>query len=278
MPYTICLDPGHGPGTVNGSPDGTYMEREFTWDMYRRISALLKQRGFTVVVTRAENQKPSLTERANVSNRARADLFLSLHSDAAGASGWSTAKGLTVLTSAGLETAPRNVAANALLTSFQNAGVYTRRLTYAPKLTVLAQTAAPACLIEYGFHTNQEDVSRLKDSGYRHTLAQATVNGVCSYFGVKTDKPTTGDRDVTATMRGECEMTEEQIQVLIQKALKVQESQVWNTLAEVPDWGKSTVEKLLKCKVISGTGEGIELSYEQLRLLVMNDRMGLYGS
>ena len=81
----VCLDPGHGPGCVNGSPDGSYKEYEFAWDMAQRVRRLLEQRGVKVVMTKTESEYPGLTTRANVPNRAGADLFLSLHSNATGA-------------------------------------------------------------------------------------------------------------------------------------------------------------------------------------------------
>ena len=87
---TVCLDPGHGPGCVNGAPDGSYQEREFTWDMYRRIAPLLERQGVRALCTRTEDSDPSLTERAGVSNRAGADCYVSLHSNAAGTTGGMT--------------------------------------------------------------------------------------------------------------------------------------------------------------------------------------------
>ena len=52
------------------------------------------------------------------------------------------------------------------------------------ELTVLAKTDAPACLIEYGFHTNKTDVEYLKDTKYRDKLAEATAKGICDWLGV----------------------------------------------------------------------------------------------
>ena len=49
---------------------------------------------------------------------------------------------------------------------------------------MLAKTAAPACLIEYGFHTSKEDAALLKESAYRDKLARVTAHGVCDYLGV----------------------------------------------------------------------------------------------
>lgn len=182
----VCLDPGHGPDTVNGSPDGSYKEKEFTWDLYERLRALLEDQGVEVVCTRTEDAKPSLTARAEVSNAAGADCFVSLHTNAAGDGGWYDARGLEIYTSSGPMTAPRNVLATDLVNQFYAAGVILRStpIVHRMDLTVLTKTDAPAVLIEYGFHTNREDVALLSDSAYRDTLALATAKGVCAWLGV----------------------------------------------------------------------------------------------
>ena len=187
---TVCLDPGHGPGCVNGAPDGSYKEQEFTWDMYTRIAPLLERHGMHVICTRTEDSDPSLTERASVSNRAGADCYVSLHSNAAGNGGWYDASGLEIYTSQGPMTARRNVLATALVDAFRAAGVALRSSPIKHQMyTVLAKTGAPACLIEYGFHTSREDVALLKDSAYRDKLAQATARGICAWLGVAWQEP-----------------------------------------------------------------------------------------
>lgn len=187
---TVCLDPGHGPGCVNGAPDGSYKEHEFTWDMYTRISPLLEAHGVHTICTRTEDSSPSLTERAGVSNRAGADCYVSLHSNAAGNDGWYDASGLEIYTSAGPETAQRNILASDLVNAFHAAGVSLRSTPIKHQMyTVLAKTDAPACLIEYGFHTSKEDVEKLKDSDYRDKLAEATARGLCAWLGVAWQEP-----------------------------------------------------------------------------------------
>jgi N-acetylmuramoyl-L-alanine amidase len=193
--YTVCLDPGHGPDTVNGSPDGSYKEREFAWDMYTRIRPLLERHGVNVICTRTEDTKPSLTARCEVSNKAGADLFVSLHSNADGGSGWGTARGLLVYTSSGPMTAKRNVAATAIVNRAHEAGVrlHGSGVAHQIEYTVLAKTDAPAVLIEYGFHTNQEDIGLLKDISYRDKLAEATAKGVCDFLGIDWTAESGGD-------------------------------------------------------------------------------------
>ena len=190
--HTVCLDPGHGPGNVNGSPDGTYKEWEFTWDIAQRVKPLLEAQGVGVVLTKTADNYPSLTERAATSNKAQPDCFVSIHTNAAGEGGWSSASGLEIYTSAGPMTAQRNVLASGLVNAFHAAGVTLRSEPIKHEMyTVLAKTDAPACLIEYGFHTNKADVEYLKDTKYRDKLAEATAKGICTYLNVnwKKDEP-----------------------------------------------------------------------------------------
>ena len=183
--HTVCLDPGHGPGNVNGSPDGTYKEWEFTWDMAQRVKPLLEAQGVGVVLTKTADNYPSLTERANISNKAKPDCFVSIHTNAYGEGGWSSASGLEIYTSAGPMTAQRNVLASELVNTFHAAGVSLRNEPIKHEMyTVLAKTDAPAALIEYGFHTNKMDTEYLKDSKYRDKLAEATAKGICEFLGV----------------------------------------------------------------------------------------------
>ena len=196
----VCLDPGHGPGCVNGSPDGSYREYEFAWDMGQRVRRLLEDRGVKVVMTKTESEYPRLTTRANVSNRAGADLFLSLHSNATGAKGWSVTRGLIVYTSMAGASAGRNIAANCVIKRMREAGVVVQGsgLQHNKSYTVLAKTNAPAMIVEYGFHTNKEDVRLLKDDAHRDKLATATAKGVCDYLGVEWETGSGLEADVDA--------------------------------------------------------------------------------
>ena len=190
---TVCLDPGHGvesPGKC--SPDKSYYEHEFALDMARRIQAHLERCGVRVVLTRTDEHCPTgkadtndLLKRVAISDAARADLFVSLHSNASG-NEWSSARGLMIYTSAGPETASRNVAAKAVLSRMTAAGVELRGspLVHDIELVVTRKTVAPAMLIEYGFHTSRTEVALLKKSSYRAKLAEATAKGVCDFLGV----------------------------------------------------------------------------------------------
>ena len=58
---------------------------------------------------------------------------------------------------------------------------------------------------------------------------------------------------------------------------EVQNMPKYNSLEEVPEWGKSTVEKLINKKALKGDENGnLNISEEMLRTFVIHDRLGLY--
>ena len=191
----VVLDPGHGTQSANQSPDGTYIEPEFTLDVAKRMKEILKTHGVAVTMTRNGASCPTgaantadLQYRCDVANAIRdLDLFVSIHTNAAGGSGWSSAKGWEAHV---YSTAGKGAAAAAdMLERVKAAGVAARSspIVASPSLYVLKHTVAPAVLLECGFHTNQEETALLKDDGYRQKLAQAQACGILDYLGIDTD-------------------------------------------------------------------------------------------
>lgn len=190
MKKKVCLDAGHSASNrANKSPDGTYFEHEFTLDMAKRIKAHLERHGVEVTETRPDSGDVSLGARCRISNAANPDLFVSLHSNAAGSlstnpDGWSSARGWECYVY-GLS-GERYEAAKAILTQVEGVAPVIRStpIWARPGLYVLAHTNAPAVLIEHGFHTSREDVRLLKDPAYREALASAEAHGILDFLGI----------------------------------------------------------------------------------------------
>lgn len=52
---------------------------------------------------------------------------------------------------------------------------------------------------------------------------------------------------------------------------------IYNYIDEnMPEWARPTVQKLLNKDILQGDENGLNLSTEMLRILVINDRAGLY--
>ena len=57
-----------------------------------------------------------------------------------------------------------------------------------------------------------------------------------------------------------------------------EEMKRYNTIAEMPDWAKPTIEKLVEKGFLNGDGNGLNLSEDMIRMFVINDRAGIYGA
>ena len=183
---TVVLDAGHDAGNLaNKSPDGTYYEHEFCLEMAKRIRAHLERCGVAVTETRPDGNAVSLARRCAVANDLpKLDLFVSLHTNAAGGNGWSNVRGWSCyIYGAGGE---REKAAKEIMEKVKEAGVVMRPdpIVYDPSLYVLKYTSDPAVLIEHAFHTNQEDVANLKDDAWRAAVAAAEAKGIVDYLGL----------------------------------------------------------------------------------------------
>jgi len=181
----VCLDAGHDAGnTANASPDGSFYEHEFVLDMANRMKAILEVAGVQVVMTRTGGEKVTLDQRCSISNKAGSDLFVSLHSNASGGGGWSSARGWECYVY-GLS-GERYSAAKAILARVEGVApaIRTTAIRENPELYVLKNTSAPAVLIEHGFHTNKEDTAWMKNDAYRQRLAQAEAYGVLDWLGI----------------------------------------------------------------------------------------------
>lgn len=76
------------------------------------------------------------------------------------------------------------------------------------------------------------------------------------------------------------DMTKTEVNEIVNAAISKipapEKDPVYNTVAEVPEWGRATVQRLVNAGALEGTGVGLGLSHTMLRLLVINDRMGVY--
>lgn len=81
-------------------------------------------------------------------------------------------------------------------------------------------------------------------------------------------------QDFKRRLTGEVDdMTADEVKQLIE-----QSKTVYTTAEAVPDWGRATVDKLVRKGWLQGEEKGnLNLPEEMLRVLVINDRAGIYG-
>ena len=83
--------------------------------------------------------------------------------------------------------------------------------------------------------------------------------------------------ETTAIAQSEAKKIANQVAGKIAEQVYDKYNKVYNSVAEVPDWGKATIKKLVDKGYLKGNGKGLDLSEDLLRVLVINDRAGMYG-
>jgi len=79
--YKVVIDAGHGgkdPGAIGRT--GLY-EKEVALDIARRLTDVLKQKGFDVSMTRNKDEFLTLEERTEIASQQKPDLFVSVHAN-----------------------------------------------------------------------------------------------------------------------------------------------------------------------------------------------------
>lgn len=171
MVQKIMIDAGHG----GANPGATYEGRRESDDVLRLAMAvgdILSNDGFDVVYTRTDDTTQSVGEKANLANQSGADLFISIHRNAAARDNLYNGVQTLIYGPGGLrEEVAENIADELEDVGFQNLGVDIR-----PDLVVLNRTQMPAVLVEAGFIDSDKD-NDLFDTRFQET-AQAIAAGI----------------------------------------------------------------------------------------------------
>ncbi len=191
----ICLDAGHY-GAYNRSPAVPgYYESHMTWKLHQLLKGELEKFGFAVVTTRPDRETDlSLEKRGKAS--AGCDLFLSLHSNAAGSKvNESTDYVLALVMLDGstddLGQALAQTVAQAMATR-QPPQVKTRegkRGEYYGVLRGAASAGTPGIILEHSFHTCTRATQWLLEQANLERLAQAEAQVIAAHFGLEAPQP-----------------------------------------------------------------------------------------
>ena len=212
----VMVDPGHGGEDGGAKGAKGLKEKQAALEIAQAVMEKLQAAGFEALSTRDEDVFIPLWDRAKAANLQGADLFISLHLNAARAR---SARGSEVFflslgegddaevvatenASAGKGPAsPDSIVASILEDLAQKAflqdserlavaiqgqlnrlaGIKERGVKQAPFI-VLRGAAMPAVLVEVAFISNPKEEAKLKDASFRARVAEAITQGVRRYF------------------------------------------------------------------------------------------------
>ena len=178
---------------------GGVLEKDLTLDVAQRVDRLLQANGLAAVMTRVGDTYVPLADRAAFANRVSDCIFVSIHFNEDNrpvSSGVETYYAAHQITSGSFMSSwlpflwqtpsgSPNTESQSLAGFIQEALVVrTRALNRGTKprqFFVIANVTAPAVLVEGGFLTNKEDISRLASEDYREEIAAAISDGILRY-------------------------------------------------------------------------------------------------
>ncbi|HYO79370.1 MAG TPA: N-acetylmuramoyl-L-alanine amidase, partial [Thermoanaerobaculia bacterium] len=218
---TIVIDPGHGGREVGAVGPSGLMEKDITLAIARKLqTSLANKLGARVVLTRDDDSVVSLDQRTALANQYKADLFLSVHMNAAVVKGAKGSETYFLSLEASDELAKKAAESeNATSVANPNAdlnlilwdlahqayvgessrfasviqeemnaatAVANRGVKQAP-FKVLVGATMPAALVEVGFISNPEEEAKLQSEEFQNLMVETLTRAVQRY---KTDYET----------------------------------------------------------------------------------------
>lgn len=183
----IVIDPGHG-GIDTGASRGNVVEKDITLAIAKRLAKNLSQSGAAVILLREngkdlagddfqgrirDRKRKDMNTRVRRANEARADIMISIHTNAELGS-----------SSSGAQTfyQPGDEKSKLIATSIQEelgrVLGNTKRKATRGKYFVLEKTHMPAVIVEVGFISNPREAQLLTDEAYQSKVAYAIFSGI----------------------------------------------------------------------------------------------------
>ncbi len=218
----IVIDPGHGGKDTGAIGYKRKREKDIVLAIAKRVYKELKKRGFKVYLTRRGDYFVTLRNRTRMANRVKANLFLSIHANAApNKYKYLSMKGIeTFFLSPARSARAKRIAALENRVDMKNLSYYSKnvflnfinrektilsnklaidvhrailtelRKKYSIKdggvrpvpFWVLVGAQMPSILVEVGYITNPTDAMHLSNPLYQKFLAKGIAEGVQNYF------------------------------------------------------------------------------------------------
>ena len=189
--YTIALDDGHGMDTAGKRTppipelnNRVIRENEFNRAVVGYLDTELKRCGFDTVLVAPTDADTPLSTRVNTANKAKADVYVSIHYNAYdGVFNSKDPSGQSIHIYPGSK-GGRKLAESIHKYLVQGTKQNDRGIKES-NFYVLRKTKMPAILSENGFMDNKAEALLMIDKDFQREVATEHAKGICDYFGVK---------------------------------------------------------------------------------------------
>ena len=170
---TVVVDAGHGGSDPGAKSSLGYYEKGVNLSIAQKVASYLENAGIHVIMTRNSDTFIELNERADIANRAGADLFVAIHCDSHPKS---SQNGYTLYVAPNASWTSKKTAASIEQamgsTGLSSVGIRSN------DFRVLVRTNCPAVLVECGYLTNSYEAGLLYDSNFQSRIARSIADGI----------------------------------------------------------------------------------------------------
>ena len=265
----IYIDPGHNAsGADTGAVGYGLKEQDVSVQIGVLLRDMLINSGQTVKMSRdsitdtvSSSLNGSLAYRYNGANGWNADIFVSIHCNAANTKAYGCETYYCTGSTQGRALAECVQPHMTAETERYNRGVKSANFA------VIKHTNMPAILVETAFIDNYDDNRFLASDDGKYKCAVGIYKGICNYFGVD------------YKLESEDKLMSREYEELNERLEKVENSMIYDYIDEnMPEWAVPTITKLVDKGLLKGDEEGkLGLTYDLMRMLIINDRAGIYG-
>ena len=174
------LDPGHG-GKDPGAVSGSYTEKSIVLKVSNLVKQKLEAQGAKVKMTRTGDTYPSLPERVAFSKNNYAEIFVSIHVNAASSTAATGAETFYSVSTGDMYKEDIDLATFVNNQIVKNAEMKNRGVRKYPYY-VINNMDIPSILVELGFISNPQDRAKLVSNEYIEIYAQSIYNGIIQYY------------------------------------------------------------------------------------------------
>lgn len=175
---SVMLDPGHG-GSDSGATDEGYKEKDLTLKFSLMVRNYLQKNYskeiLTSWMTRDKDTTVSLNDRCNMANNKKVDLFVSIHINAGGGTGYESYIYSGSVPSSTVT--KQNTIHSSIINRISSYNVKDRGKKRAD-FAVLRQTNMDAILLENLFIDTEQDLDLLIDSSFVADLVLGIGEGI----------------------------------------------------------------------------------------------------
>ena len=255
----ILLIAGHG-GTPydSGAVGNGYTEAVETRRMANAVAPLLRQYGFDVSIYDQSQDAYKVVTQGGSLPLSGVSYVMEFHLNAAandyGGNGRTTGTEIFIHTNEKGDSVEQAILKRVCALGFTNRGV--KRSSGLAVLKHVYKRGISHALIETCFIDDKDDMELYKAKF--NDIAKAIADGAAEGFGKEVD-----------------DMTEAQVKQIV---TNMQQAEIYDTVEECPAWARDTVQKLVNKGFLEGNTDGkLDMSYDFMRTLVINDRAGVYG-